>query len=316
MTSTSSPSSTPTTSSSDSSSRLQIYPSACHAASPTLHTWVKLTSADVHRLRREPGFEGQNLWFFLNHPIRYVYLCGVVTSIEFRNGVLCVMSLDDGSGVGMELVLRRVLPRAAPRIAVSAFQRERPENTAGEEDDSSSNDGTEPDVEMNTVSVNVAPRCTSTTTEKLTWHTKAHVNTLRLHDIYEIDIGTVLKAKGVIETYRSNLQLSLLRAEYIASTIEEMRVWRGYAAFVRQVLSKPWILSEEKVKELQENDRSRIRKEAEERSKHAKMQEERQRKKKARVYEWEERMGQHLDRIENRRLKEEKYFNGNALDRI
>ncbi len=35
-----------------------IYPAYCFPASPTYDVWVKLTAADVHALREEPGFEG------------------------------------------------------------------------------------------------------------------------------------------------------------------------------------------------------------------------------------------------------------------
>lgn len=35
-----------------------FYPAYCFALSPTLHTWAKLTAADVHALTTRPGFEG------------------------------------------------------------------------------------------------------------------------------------------------------------------------------------------------------------------------------------------------------------------
>lgn len=41
--------------------RAPIYPAYCYAASPTYNAWVKLTAADVHGLRRQPGFEGRPL---------------------------------------------------------------------------------------------------------------------------------------------------------------------------------------------------------------------------------------------------------------
>jgi hypothetical protein len=37
---------------------LSFYPAFCFPASPTHFTWVKLSIADIHRLRPRRGFEG------------------------------------------------------------------------------------------------------------------------------------------------------------------------------------------------------------------------------------------------------------------
>jgi hypothetical protein len=37
---------------------LKFYPAFCFRASPTHFIWVKMAAADVHRLKRRPGFEG------------------------------------------------------------------------------------------------------------------------------------------------------------------------------------------------------------------------------------------------------------------
>ena len=43
-----------------------IYPAYCFKVSPTFNVWVKLTAAGVHRLRAEPGYEG--------NPSKLVYV--------------------------------------------------------------------------------------------------------------------------------------------------------------------------------------------------------------------------------------------------
>ena len=51
-----------------------IYPAYCHAASPTLNKWVKLTAKDVHCLRQVRGYEGtvQNFTDRLHQMLRHV----------------------------------------------------------------------------------------------------------------------------------------------------------------------------------------------------------------------------------------------------
>lgn len=36
-----------------------FYPAFCFKASPTHFAWVKMAAVDVHRLRRQRGFEGE-----------------------------------------------------------------------------------------------------------------------------------------------------------------------------------------------------------------------------------------------------------------
>ncbi|KAI9780754.1 MAG: hypothetical protein M1839_006541 [Geoglossum umbratile] len=114
---------------------LQFYPSYCFVNSPTYHVWAKLTAADVHALTARPEFVGtsspasrlhwslivgppgraaQDTYFYLNHPIRWVCVTGVVVAVdEFEKRA--IIHLDDGSGEGMEIVCDRPppLPKSA-----------------------------------------------------------------------------------------------------------------------------------------------------------------------------------------------------------
>ncbi|XP_014557171.1 hypothetical protein COCVIDRAFT_37283 [Bipolaris victoriae FI3] len=88
----------------------RLYPAYCFGASPTFNTWVKLTVADVHALRSEKDFEGQRIYFYHNHPIRYVRIVGVVVAIDDINLKYTVLTIDDGSGAIIELKIVREIP--------------------------------------------------------------------------------------------------------------------------------------------------------------------------------------------------------------
>ncbi|KAH6633231.1 hypothetical protein C7974DRAFT_167951 [Boeremia exigua] len=88
----------------------RLYPAYCFQSSPTYDAWVKLTAADIHALRSEPDFRGQNIYFYLNHPIRYVRVVGVVVAIDDINFRYTALTLDDGSGTTVELKIVRIGP--------------------------------------------------------------------------------------------------------------------------------------------------------------------------------------------------------------
>ncbi|KAF2258020.1 hypothetical protein CC78DRAFT_526948 [Lojkania enalia] len=88
----------------------RLFPAYCFRASPTYNTWVKLTAADIQALRTEPDFQSQNIYFYLNHPIRYVCLVGVVVAIDDINMKYTVLTIDDGSGATVEVKIVRLTP--------------------------------------------------------------------------------------------------------------------------------------------------------------------------------------------------------------
>ncbi|KZM26068.1 uncharacterized protein EKO05_0005846 [Ascochyta rabiei] len=88
----------------------RLYPAYCFQASPTYDAWVKLTAADVRTLRSEPDFQGQKIYFILNHPIRFIRVVGVVVAIDDINFRYSAVTLDDGSGATVELKIVRNTP--------------------------------------------------------------------------------------------------------------------------------------------------------------------------------------------------------------
>jgi hypothetical protein len=53
---------------------------------------------------------GQHLYFYLNHPIRYVCVVGVVVAIDDINIWYTVLTIDDGSGANIEVKIVRIPP--------------------------------------------------------------------------------------------------------------------------------------------------------------------------------------------------------------
>lgn len=85
---------------------------------------MKITAADVQLLRKEEGFTGTFAtlpivmladlmyldYFYLNHPIRYIYLVGVIVAVNEINLRYSTLTLDDGSGDTLEVKIKRLLP--------------------------------------------------------------------------------------------------------------------------------------------------------------------------------------------------------------
>ncbi|CAD0113574.1 unnamed protein product, partial [Aureobasidium uvarum] len=171
-------------------------------ASPTYNKWVKLTAADVHALREVPGFEGQYVFFHLNHPIRFVYLVAPVVAIqEIPNTKFLILTLDDSSGSCIDVKIERV---DSARII--------------------------PDSTSNTTVANV------------NIDTPFNSNTEVKIDGQVVDIATVLKVKCTIGSFRGVKQLVLKRCNVIKDTTEEAAAWESLAHFKRDVLAKPWML--------------------------------------------------------------------------
>ncbi|KAF2621631.1 hypothetical protein BU25DRAFT_435428 [Macroventuria anomochaeta] len=177
----------------------RLYPAYCFQSSPTYNAWVKLTAADVHTLRSEPDFQGQNIYFYLNHPIRFVRVVGVVVAIDDINLKYSALTLDDGSGATVELKIVRTV--------------------SGEQGSKNPSSNT----------------------------TISNVNVISQFGVFEItvdhlslDIGTVLKAKGMISEFRGVKQLELKRVHIVSSTNEEAQAWAETAAFKTTILSVPW----------------------------------------------------------------------------
>ncbi|KAI5865937.1 hypothetical protein GGS23DRAFT_554703 [Durotheca rogersii] len=93
---------------------LEYYPAYCFHLSPTINKWCPLRATDIHRLEGRPGFEGDNVFFFLNHPIRWVRIVGVVVAIDDFYGWR-YYTVDDSTGACIQCRADIVRPaKSAP----------------------------------------------------------------------------------------------------------------------------------------------------------------------------------------------------------
>ena len=240
----------------------QIYSKRYFDASPTWYAWNKLTAADVHALQQKPGFEGQQIYFHWNHPIRFVRLVGIVVDIVITTGAKHILiSLDDSSGACIEI-------KTSVRELKSDDHAEYPSNTVIDN----------VDVYMNLGVATV------------------------LIDKKPIDIGSIIKAKGTINSFRNQRQLKLERIWIVKDTNEEAKAWAETAEWKRDILSKPWILTKQQKDDIDEQIR---RDEAKEREK--------SRKRKMWDAKYAEKRKKHLAKHEARRKRHEEKLDMGAL---
>ena len=126
-----------------SSTSLTFYPAYCFSASPTFNAWARLLSSDIHSLKEREGFEGtvpvflttfyavwlghrahvrlgQKIYFYLNHPIKWVRLVGVIVAFdEYPNR--WIFQLDDSSGATVEVTCPRTV---TPTTGTTPAERE------------------------------------------------------------------------------------------------------------------------------------------------------------------------------------------------
>ncbi|KAK4183050.1 glycosyl hydrolase family 81-domain-containing protein [Podospora australis] len=81
-----------------------LYPQYCFHLSPTLNKWCHFRAVDIIRLASHPGFQGQDIFFCLNHPIKWARVAGVVVAITELEGKV-LYTIDDSSGATIECLL-------------------------------------------------------------------------------------------------------------------------------------------------------------------------------------------------------------------
>ncbi|KAL9053101.1 MAG: hypothetical protein Q9162_004965 [Coniocarpon cinnabarinum] len=245
-----------------------IYPAYSFALSPTFNKWVKLTVADVHSLRALPTFQDQGIYFHLNHPIRFIYICGPIVGIRpipddsASIPYYVILDIDDSSGQTIEVKLRTI------KSATSIEQRNgqnslgaerRDEGTPSSEDDDETHEVAARSAALNEFVVATSVENISVTNSCSTKGCREkHV----LLNDQEVRLYDVIKAKGKIVTYNEARQIELERAFLVRTTDEEMRVWEEYTEFVQKVLSRPWVLDKTALRKIERADRERAAKAA------------------------------------------------------
>ena len=157
------------------SAPLTFYKADYFPLSPTYNTWARLTAADVHALKAIPKFTNthtaEGIYFYLNHPIRWVRLVGVIVAFEAHPNRF-VMILDDSSGANIEITCARAQPNNPDRT------------TTADADDA-------PSEEKSDMIGKTAKGFTV--------------------DLTGVDLGTVVKVKGGIGLFRGERQMTLER---------------------------------------------------------------------------------------------------------
>ncbi|RPB02502.1 hypothetical protein L873DRAFT_1588772, partial [Choiromyces venosus 120613-1] len=207
---------------------LSFYPRFLFSHSPTYNQWARLTAKDIHEgLHQRRGFEGQDVWFYTNHPIRWVRIVGIVVAYDDMEKMVCI-TVDDGSGYLMDLIAWKGKPPEGKKPKFSF-------------------DG-----------------------------------------LKNVSLHSIIKAKGSVGEFRGNKQLLLRRIEVLHDTNSEVDAWAETIKFKKNVLSKPWYLTEErraaeakaeeerKLEEERRSDERKLRKEKERRSDERKLRKEKE----------------------------------------
>ncbi|KAH8897004.1 hypothetical protein GQ53DRAFT_837748 [Thozetella sp. PMI_491] len=205
-----------------------IYPQYCFCLSPTINRWCHLRASDIHALTCHPGFEGQNLFFHLNHPMKWVRIAGVVVAID-EYAHRKIYTVDDSSGSTIECVVTIPKPpepadatnKAKRGHFVTAKKQKNAENKAG---GAESTEGKEVPIDG------------------------------------DIDVGHILDVKGGLKVFRDMKQVHAEKIVHLRSTQQEVQFWNKVAELRRDILSKPWVLDRREVRRCRKEAEGRDRK--------------------------------------------------------
>ncbi|KAI0459037.1 hypothetical protein F5B21DRAFT_337525 [Xylaria acuta] len=83
---------------------LTYYPQYCFHLSSTIAEWCPLRAVDIAGLGCRPGFQDNDVFFYLNHPIKWVRITGVVVAVDEYYGRR-VYTIDDSTGQCIECTI-------------------------------------------------------------------------------------------------------------------------------------------------------------------------------------------------------------------
>lgn len=222
---------------------------------------------------------GQKIFFYKNHPIRFVSVVGVIIA---RNEITrrTILTLDDSSGATLDVVIQHADPK---------------ELASAEAETSAETVSKQPRHQTNKASLD-----TSGETELLgiTPGQTVHVSTTdrSILDISKLLPRTTVRIKGTLSQFRSVMQVQLERFTLVPDTNAEMQFVDERLQFLVQVLSVPWYLDEKEIERLRldaEEGGLRVveeRKKAERRVQRRAEREERDKRHILKRYEKEERL--------------------------
>lgn len=172
------------------------------------------------------------LYHYLNHPVKWVKIIGVVVAID-EFATRRVYTIDDASGAGVECSC--VLPAPTP------------------------------------ASINLLPGVTSTSktesSNTATQPTKIEIKSAEPQSVTNpsipygiIDVGTTLKIRGRVGNFRDIVQVEVVNATVVKDMDVEVKFWDEALKFWTDVIGKEWVLSEEVVEEMGRKEERRRKK--------------------------------------------------------
>ncbi|KAI1173529.1 hypothetical protein F4777DRAFT_446729 [Nemania sp. FL0916] len=200
---------------------LTYYPQYCFHLSPTINKWCPLRAADIVGLTRQPGFEDVGVFFYLNHPIQWVRITGVVVAVDDYYGHR-VYTIDDSTGQCIECAL----PAPKP---------------VGHDHDSRQSKSTDPEADS-------AKTVTKAATKIHIAETRTTDNASAAPVPADIDVGMVVDIKGAVKLFRGQKQINIRKAVPVLSTNQEVLFWDKVRDFRRDILAQPWVLKDREVR--------------------------------------------------------------------
>ncbi|KAJ5496000.1 hypothetical protein N7539_001116 [Penicillium diatomitis] len=214
---------------------LVFYPAFCFKVSPTHFAWVKMAAADVQRLRRPRSYNGQSIFFYKNHPIRFVCVVGVIiarTDVTRRT----ILTLDDSSGTTLEICVLHADPKtrdnAHAQMETMHDLPSIPNINGSYQSPITSGSGPRSLTQVQTHTMRPE-------------HVSATDGTIL--DISSLQPGMRVKVKGTLSQFRSTMQLNLERFTLVRDTNAEMQFVDQRLRFLVEVLAVPWTLSPEEI---------------------------------------------------------------------
>lgn len=247
-------------------------------------------------------------FFHLNHPIRFVRLVGTVVAVEDLGPRFVLLTLDDGSGATLELKVTRLSPaESALHAAATATAPAATTSASGRSTTSSSSSS--------------SPSTFHTTVDNLVVRSAIGVFEVLVGGV-PVDIGTTIKAKATLGTFRGAVQGVLQRCWVLrgrggagssSSTRDEAAEWLGTATFMLSVLAKPWVLNADDVRRLERRLAREEKQRRDEERRAERRRAERARRKEEVYRERREKMRVYEEKVERRRRQEEVLMNKGAL---
>ena len=192
------------------------------------------THADSDRFVEAPGSSKlYRLHHYKNHPVKWAKVIGVVVAVDEYTGRR-IYTIDDSSGACIECSC--VLPTAlSSDLKTSSVVTNNGNTTTSTKSKSNERDMNATAKEQGVNNPNVP------------------------YGI--IDVGSVVKIKGRIGSFRDVMQIEVVNAVVVKETEVEVKFWNEALRFKGEVLDKEWELNGEQVEEMRKKDERRRKKE-------------------------------------------------------